>query len=53
MRLEDWTYSSFREYMQNENGICNKAVAYSFLEISKEKEIFVQQSYSVINFNIG
>jgi putative transposase len=46
-RLEDWRWSSLREYIGLTNSFfCKKEVAYSHMDISREK--FLKDSYSVI-----
>lgn len=46
-RLEDWKWSSLSEYLDlNSDQICKKDVAYSFIDIRKER--LLQDSYSGI-----
>jgi len=37
-RIEDWKWSSIREYLGlSSEGMCNKEIAYSYLDIKKER----------------
>jgi hypothetical protein len=48
--MEDWPYSSFKDYLGIRNGtICNKQLAYELLEL-KPKTFYVD-SYRVIDNN--
>jgi putative transposase len=47
-RMEDWEFSSFRDYMGiRKTSICDEKLAFELLGISKET--FYQQSYQVIS----
>jgi len=47
-KLEDWEFSSFSDYCGKRNGtICNKELAYKYLDISRER--FYEESYQVIS----
>ncbi len=49
--MEDWEYSSFRDYAQLRNGtMCNQELAYKLTELNKTN--FYQESYRTINNNI-
>ena len=50
-RLEDWEYSSFKDYALLRNGtICNKELASKFC--SYDPENFIKTSYGIISDNI-
>jgi hypothetical protein len=47
-KMEDWEYSSFRDYVGLRNGtLCNKQLAYELLDLDEEN--FYKDSYAVIN----
>lgn len=46
-KMEDWEFSSFKDYLGTRNGsLCNKALTLQLLDISKKE--FYQASYQVI-----
>jgi putative transposase len=48
LKMEDWDYSSFRDYAGLRNGtLCNRELAFSLLDI--EKDHFYEDSYKIIN----
>jgi putative transposase len=50
-RMEDWNYSSFKDYSGLRNGtLCNRALAIQLLDINPET--FYQDSYSTIDEEI-
>ncbi len=47
-KMEDWDYSSFKDYPASRNGtLCNKNLAFQLLDINPTT--FYQDSYAVIN----
>ena len=50
-KMEDWEYSSFRDYAQLRNGtMCNQELAYELIGLNKSN--FYQESYRTINDNV-
>jgi REP element-mobilizing transposase RayT len=50
-KLEDWEYSSFRDFAGFRKGtLCNKDLAFEIINYSKEN--FIEQSYAVIDEKI-
>jgi putative transposase len=50
-RMEDWEFSSFREYIgQRQSTFCNQSLAKKILDINFDN--FYKESYQVINFNL-
>ncbi|NCU03744.1 MAG: transposase [Chitinophagaceae bacterium] len=48
LKMEDWDYSSFKDYTGLRNGtLCNKQLAFSLLGL--EKNTFYNDSYKIIN----
>jgi hypothetical protein len=48
VKMEDWEYSSFRDYCGLRNGtLCNKALAVQLLDI--DMKTFYEDSYKIIN----
>jgi REP element-mobilizing transposase RayT len=48
-RLEEWEYSSFRDYMQFRSGtLCDQVRARALLNLPVEREAFYKQSYQTI-----
>ena len=47
--IEDWIHSSFNEYYNNLEGICNKTLAVEILDIPAGSDLFYKQSYLVID----
>ena len=46
-RLEDYPWSSFREYVGESNeAICSQTLAYQFMDLDRER--FLKDSYAVI-----
>ncbi len=46
-KLEDWEFSSFRDYMGIRNGkLCDQDLAFELLGLSKDR--FYEESYQVI-----
>lgn len=45
-KMEDWPYSSFNEYWQGEDGVCNKELARDVIDFGDDD--FYEQSYAVI-----
>jgi REP element-mobilizing transposase RayT len=49
-KMEDWSYSSFKDYLGIRNGtICNKQLAYELIELNPKT--FYEDSYRVIDNN--
>ena len=48
-KIEDWRYSSFKEYYENLEAICNKHLGTELLDIPTNQDLFYKQSYLVIN----
>ena len=48
-KIEHWQYSSFREYYENLEAICNKQLASELLDIPSDQNLFSKQSYLVID----
>lgn len=48
-KMEDWQYSSFNEYYENVEAICNKHLARELLDIPTDENLFYKQSYLVID----
>jgi hypothetical protein len=47
-KMEDWNYSSFKDYIGTRNGtLCNKNLAFQLLDINPTT--FYHDSYAVIN----
>jgi putative transposase len=46
--FSDWPYSSYLEYFNLCHGICNKEIAFKFLDISKDSTSFVKLSREVV-----
>jgi putative transposase len=47
-KIEDWEFSSFRDYAGLRNGtLCNQRIANQFIDFDKDN--FIQQSYSLID----
>ena len=50
IRMEDWEFSSFRDYIELRNGkLINKKIALELIEIPANREQFYKESYGVIN----
>jgi REP element-mobilizing transposase RayT len=50
-KMEDWDYSSFKDYCGLRNGkLCNKSLAFQLLDL--DTKTFYSDSYGVINFEI-
>jgi len=50
-KVEDWDYSSFRDYSGSRNGtLCNQALTYELLGLKRES--FYEDSYRVIPQNL-
>ena len=50
-KMEDWDYSSFRDYTGFRNGtLCNQTLAFELLDLSRES--FYDDSYRVIPHNL-
>lgn len=47
MKMEDWPYSSFQDYLEGESTICNIAIARELLQIPTGKDQFYKESYLV------
>ncbi|HEX4851862.1 MAG TPA: hypothetical protein VFV08_13700 [Puia sp.] len=48
MSLEDWEFSSFRDYLDLRDGqLCNKGLAYQILNLERER--FYEESYREID----
>jgi kynurenine 3-monooxygenase len=47
-KFDEWPYSSYVEYIDQEKGICNKGIAFEFLEICKDPQSFAKQSDNVV-----
>lgn len=49
-KMEDWEYSSFKDYLKLRNGtICNQSLARQLLDFDDDIDLFYKTSYSVIN----
>lgn len=49
-QMEDWEFSSFRDYTGMRNGtLCNREMAHQLLNLPKEVAFFVRQSHEVID----
>lgn len=49
-RMEDWEFSSFRDYIGLRNGnMCNKTLAYDFIGMPKSKEEFYKLSKELLD----
>jgi hypothetical protein len=47
-RMEEWEMSSFIDFLNpNSDSICNRSLAYDFLEVPKSSDDFLEQSYKV------
>ena len=47
-RMEEWEMSSFKDYADiRSDSICNKNIAYNFLDVPESHEHFLEQSYKV------
>jgi REP element-mobilizing transposase RayT len=44
----EWPYSSYNEYISSNEGICNREIAFEFLEIPKDSMAFAKQSREVV-----
>lgn len=52
-RLEEWEFSSFRDYAKFRNGtLCNKSLAMDLLDLPQSEKQFYQDSYRSINDSI-
>jgi putative transposase len=51
-KIEDWDYSSFKEYFVCQESMCNKSLAYQLLDISQNPDSFYAQSCAVIHSNL-
>lgn len=52
-KLEDYEFSSFSDYTEKTNElICDKEIAYKFLNLSDDNEQFYKDSYAVISDSI-
>jgi REP element-mobilizing transposase RayT len=49
-KMEDWPYSSFKEYLRPELSICNKNLAAEILDLNLSK--IYEDSYKVIDYNL-
>jgi len=50
-KMEDWDYSSFKDYCGLRNGkLCNKSLAFQLLDL--DSKTFYSDSYDVINYEI-
>jgi putative transposase len=48
-KMEDWEFSSFKDYINQRNGtLCNKTLAIQLLDLPQNAEEFYKQSYNVI-----
>ena len=48
-KMEDWEFSSFRDYLELRKGtLCNKELAYRFLDIQNKKD-FYRTSYNIVD----
>ncbi len=47
-KLEDWEYSSFKSYLNNNDRFCNLSLARELLGIESDLQHFYKESYSVI-----
>ena len=51
-RMEDWEFSSFRDYIGIRNGqLINREIAYKYIEIPTDREQFYKESYRIIDDN--
>ncbi len=49
-KMEDWPYSSFKDYLDHRESICNKELARDLLDLNASR--FYEDSYQVINFKL-
>jgi REP element-mobilizing transposase RayT len=48
-RMEDWEFSSFRDYIGLRNGtLCNQALAKELIDLPHKKDALYKESYQVI-----
>jgi putative transposase len=48
LKMEDWDYSSFKDYAEFRNGtLCNRELAFSILDFEKDR--LYEDSYKIIN----
>ena len=47
-KFEDWQYSSFNEYYRNYEGICNKSIARTLLDLPEDPLAFYKDAYEVM-----
>lgn len=48
--MEDWEMSSFQDYtIKRKNTLCNKQIAYKFLEIPETPVLFIELSYQIMS----
>ncbi|MBI3220294.1 MAG: transposase [Bacteroidetes bacterium] len=52
-KMEDWEFSSFNEYYQEESSICNTDLAQKILDMPSERNLFYEQSYRVIQSEVA
>lgn len=46
--FNEWPYSSYLEYLNHADGVCNKEIAFEFLEIPKDPFSFAKLSKEVV-----
>ncbi|ABG59962.1 hypothetical protein CHU_2712 [Cytophaga hutchinsonii ATCC 33406] len=52
--MQDWEYSSFKEYLSRTfPDLINNKISYDLLAIPETKELFLKESLGVINFDEG
>lgn len=51
VKMEDWSYSSFLDFIGKRNGtLCNKEMAINLLDLPIKTQEFYKQSYDVVGF---
>ena len=49
IKMEDWPYSSFQDYLEGESTICNIAMARELLEVPARRDQFYKDWHPVID----
>ncbi len=49
INMEDWSYSSFQDYLEGESNVCNIALARELLEVPAMRDKFYNESYLVLD----
>jgi hypothetical protein len=48
MKMEEWKYSSFNAYFNNNENICDLELARKFIDIPRDSKRFYRESYDMI-----